>query len=336
MSVTTRLGLGALGAALVLGMLANGLLRTLPWGLNVVLWVGALTAVAATLAGWQGVALTGGGRCLAAPALLLAAGLAWRDLAALGAINLLALGGLLALLAMRARAGRLLVGGVAAWAAAPFLAGVYAAFGVLGLSLTAIRWPELPRGRWLRRALSVGLGLAIAAPLLLIFGGLFAAADAAFERVFNEIARWIFTDLAVHIVMTLVFAWGVAGLLYQLFFGRETRELVGARPAFLGLGPIEFGVILGLLDALFLIFVALQLPYLFGGAAQVTASATLTYADYARRGFFELAVVAALALPLLLLFDWLARRDCEREAGTSGEAGRRGSRGVRGGERPSP
>ena len=62
MSVTTRLGLGALGAALVLGMLADGLLRTLPWGLNVVLWVGALTAVAATLAGWQGVALSGGGR----------------------------------------------------------------------------------------------------------------------------------------------------------------------------------------------------------------------------------------------------------------------------------
>jgi hypothetical protein len=301
--------LGALGAALVLGLLADGLLRTLPWGLNVALWVGALTIVAATLAGWQGAALTGGGRWLAVPALLLAAGLAWRDSAALGALNLLALGGLLALMAMRARAGRLLVGGVAAWAAAPFLAGVYAAFGLFGLTLTAIRWPELPRGRWLRSGLSVGLGLAIAAPLLLIFGGLFAAADSAFERVFAEVARWIFNELVVHVVMTLVFAWGVAGLLYQLFFGRETGDLVGRRPAFLGLGPIEIGIILGLLDALFLVFVALQLPYLFGGATLVTASATLTYAEYARRGFFELAVVAALALPLLLLFDWLARRE---------------------------
>jgi hypothetical protein len=327
-SKTTRLGLGAVGAALVLGMLADGLLRTLPWGLNVALWVGTLMIVVATLAGWQEVALTGGGRWLAAPALLLAAGLAWRDSAALGALNLLALGGLLALIAMRARAGRLAVGGVAAWAAAPFLAGAYAAFGPFGLTVTAIRWPELPRGRWLRSGLSVGLGLAIAAPLLLIFGGLFAAADAAFERVFAEVARWIFSELVVHVIMTLVFAWGVAGLLYQLFFGRETGDLVGRRPAFLGLGPIEIGIILGLLDALFLVFVALQLPYLFGGAALVTASATLTYAEYARRGFFELAVVAALALPLLLLFDWLARREhaatgranCEAGHGTAVEA----------------
>ena len=53
----------------------------------------------------------------------------------------------------------------------------------------------------------------------------------------------------------------------------------------------------------------------------MTASSTLTYADYARRGFFELAIVAALVLPLLLLFDWLARRDVRR--GRSDMEGRR-------------
>jgi hypothetical protein len=34
----------------------------------------------------------------------------------------------------------------------------------------------------------------------------------------------------------------------------------------------------------------------------------LTYAEYARRGFFELVTVSALVLPLLLLTDWLLRR----------------------------
>ena len=33
-----------------------------------------------------------------------------------------------------------------------------------------------------------------------------------------------------------------------------------------------------------------------------------TYAEYARRGFFELVAVAALVLPLLLCAHWLVRR----------------------------
>jgi hypothetical protein len=46
------------------------------------------------------------------------------------------------------------------------------------------------------------------------------------------------------------------------------------------------------------------LPYLFGGAAQV---AQMGYAEYARRGFFELVWVAGLTLPLLLWMHWLLR-----------------------------
>jgi len=45
----------------------------------------------------------------------------------------------------------------------------------------------------------------------------------------------------------------------------------------------------------------LQLGYLFGGAAMVARVAGLTYAEYARRGFFELVAVAALTLPVLLI-----------------------------------
>ena len=50
-----------------------------------------------------------------------------------------------------------------------------------------------------------------------------------------------------------------------------------------------------------------QFRYLFGGAALVQVSETLTYAEYARRGFFELVAVAALLLPIMLLLDWVAR-----------------------------
>ncbi|QIN79139.1 DUF4173 domain-containing protein [Rubrobacter marinus] len=39
------------------------------------------------------------------------------------------------------------------------------------------------------------------------------------------------------------------------------------------------------------------------------ASTGLTYAEYARRGFFELVTVTALVLPLLLLAHWLLRSE---------------------------
>jgi hypothetical protein len=75
------------------------------------------------------------------------------------------------------------------------------------------------------------------------------------------------------------------------------------------LGIVETGIVMGLLDVLFLAFVIVQLRYFFGGAALVQSSTGLTYAEYARRGFFELVTVAALVLPLLLGIHWLLRKE---------------------------
>src|SRR3712207_8645630 len=49
----TRLGLGVLGAALVLGLLGDWLLRATPWGVNLFLWVAALVGAAALVV-WPG------------------------------------------------------------------------------------------------------------------------------------------------------------------------------------------------------------------------------------------------------------------------------------------
>jgi hypothetical protein len=74
------------------------------------------------------------------------------------------------------------------------------------------------------------------------------------------------------------------------------------------LGPVEAGILLGSICGLFGLFVATQLPYLFGGRATLTQTPGLTAAAYARRGFFELLAVMALAVPLLLLIQWATRR----------------------------
>jgi len=68
-------------------------------------------------------------------------------------------------------------------------------------------------------------------------------------------------------------------------------------------------VLLGLLDLLFTAFVVVQVRYFFGGSALVHATTGLTYAEYARSGFFALLAVAALVLPFLLMAHWLLRPD---------------------------
>ncbi|MGH2376696.1 MAG: DUF4173 domain-containing protein, partial [bacterium] len=64
-----------------------------------------------------------------------------------------------------------------------------------------------------------------------------------------------------------------------------------------------------------LAFVLVQVRYFFGGAALVRVVPGLTYAEYARSGFFQLAVVAALVLPLLLVADGLLKNQAVATAG---------------------
>ncbi len=308
MSEGTRLGLSIMGAAVAMGVLGDLLLRARPWGLNATLWILALVAAAGGLALWRRVALRGEGRWLIGPALFFAAALAWRDSATLVALNLLGLLVALGLAVCRARAGRLLVAGLLDYARGLAAAFADAVAGSVLLLTRNIRWVEIPRDGWTGRAAAVGRGLLVALPLIALFGGLFAAADAAFAGIAYRLVGWDLRELFGHVVVTSFWAWLVGGALRRLLVA-ESAPPRGEQRRFALLGIVEASIVLGLLNALFLLFVLVQLRYLFGGAALVGASADLTYAEYARRGFFELVAVAALVLPLLLLADWAVRRE---------------------------
>jgi hypothetical protein len=111
----------------------------------------------------------------------------------------------------------------------------------------------------------------------------------------------------MHVVLATGIAWMSAGLLRDLLATREEERLVSPRVAAPRLGAIEIAVALGAVNVLFLAFVLVQLRFLFGGRDLVEARVGLTYAEYARHGFFELVVVALLVLPLLLGVDALVR-----------------------------
>lgn len=177
-----------------------------------------------------------------------------------------------------------------------------------------------------RLLLIVGRGTLLALPALLVFSGLLAMADSIFASYMIDLfSLQLPFNLAVlgnHIGLTIGFGWAVAGGLIVALHGHGTGELLGPyempaegdtqrlrpinRLRFLGCG--EALTVLVLVDILFGAFMLIQGAYLFGGLDTLERTG-MTFADYARRGFFELVAVAFLALGLLWTLALVARRE---------------------------
>ena len=159
------------------------------------------------------------------------------------------------------------------------------------------------------RVLPYAAGVALAAPLLIVFVLLFSSADAVFQRSVRDVLdtawlRELLPTLPQRLVVAVAVAWCSTGALAisagaPALSGAEhrVRRLLGAEPVTVALIAI---------DLLFAAFVALQLAYLFGGRDTLQASG-IAYSAYARRGFFELVGVAALVGGILFTFDLLVR-----------------------------
>jgi hypothetical protein len=185
---------------------------------------------------------------------------------------------------------------------------------------------SMPRAR-LDRLLPVGRGLLLAVPVVVCFGGLLMSADEVFASYVLSITdlpflwslnltRWFW-----HLLFVSVATYVCAGLLLTaLTIDRsspaqhltpgdvpaegDTQRLPKPRRF---LGFTEALTVLVAIDVLFGSFMAVQARYLFGGI-QTLERTTMTYAQYARRGFFELLVVTCLALGLLWTLAYLTQR----------------------------
>lgn len=310
----SRSAVGAAGGALVMGLLAERLLWRMPWGIGAGLWMAALVGVAALVAWRGGASLRGQGRWMAVPALVFAFALAWRGSATLMALNFLATVAAVILAAWRSREGRLMTARVGEYVAGTLITIAHTIAGALLLT-GEVRWRSAGGDR--RGAGAAVRGLMIAAPLLVVFYALLANADPVFERAVEGLFAWSPQDLLVRAVWVVLWGWITAGLLRQVLLGARLpggAQLTPPRLPF-SLGGIEAAIVLGLLDGLFLLFVVVQIRYLFGGAELVQAAVGMSYAEYARRGFFELVAVTALALPVLLGVDtFVSREDSRRSA----------------------
>ena len=143
--------------------------------------------------------------------------------------------------------------------------------------------------------------LLVCVPLLMVVFPLLTSADALFAQVTRRAADWFDEHLALW-ALRLIFGLLVAPFLFGLLYSlrrpeplkRLTRPVEGLSME--AAGPVT---VLAVLDVLYAFFLAVQCAALFGGADYL-AQVGISYASYARSGFFQLVAVAAVNLACLL------------------------------------
>src|SRR2546425_1278741 len=179
--------------------------------------------------------------------------------------------------------------------------------------------PELGRPLSRRaggRVISVGVGIALAFPFLVVFALLFASADAVFSSALRNVfdfKRWSIGDLIGRIILAAFFAWLGGGLLMVSGRGAETA-FASVLPRLRGILSSTAGTTMLLaVDALFVFFYALAGIGWLGGAS--VAAAILIWRDQTRwllhaAGLLGLAV--AFAVNLTGPNAFVARQDLDR------------------------
>jgi hypothetical protein len=304
MSRGTRLGIALVASALVLGVLGDLLFQGKPLGLNVGLWTLAFAIGLTVLMRVSRAPLHQGRRFMLAPLLVFSAMFAWHASPLLVVANLLALAAAVSMGALRNRRARLHAATLSDYGGGLVGACVSTAFGALPLLMSDISWKEVVGRTRSEKVTAVARGVALGLPLLIVFGALFVAADAVFKHLMSSAVPSVDATAVERLLIIGVWAWLAGGLLRDLLASRDEGEEVPLARERRGVGALEIGVALAFLDLLFLAFVVVQFRYLFGGSTLVQSRAHLTYAEYARHGFFELVAVAGLTLTVLLLADW--------------------------------
>ncbi len=156
-------------------------------------------------------------------------------------------------------------------------------------------------------SLTVVLGAAAALGLVSALLPVLASADALFAAATRDLTEFIRLHLARGLWKLL---WALAltpflfGLLYSL---RREPAKAGSRTA-CTVDSVLFAIVLGALDALYLLFLAVQSAGLFGGP-EYLAQRGVSYAEWARSGFFQMVGVTILNLAALMAALTLSRQE---------------------------
>lgn len=191
----------------------------------------------------------------------------------------------------------------------PFIA---APFVYIAKASTAVREATVEKQKNTTKLKEVLKGVLMAIPVLLVFSLLFASADLVILEYLKKIFNFEYNpEILIQILIVIIISIIVAGALRHTIETQKKERSWVSIDIKRTMGSTSVAVFLGLISALFLVFSIIQITYLFGGANNLEQLG-FTYAEYARKGFGELIVIALLTFGLI----WLAEKSVKREKDT--------------------
>ena len=143
------------------------------------------------------------------------------------------------------------------------------------------------------------IGLVCALPVLIAVTFLLASADAAFESVLGKLTG---TELVMKIITGLIFAPFILSFFFALK-KEEKKEYNGK--VFSGMKENTYIIsFLGVICAVYLLYLFSQFAYVTSALSGILPEKVLP-AEYARRGFFEMCIIAGINLALVYLAQYL-------------------------------
>ncbi len=185
-------------------------------------------------------------------------------------------------------------------------------FSNLGMPFLSFEVLKGNKSKTLRNLILVLIGLVISLPLAVILMSLFMSADAFFADAVNTVIDFIgldfaniFADLFLGFISGIFLAAALLGLKYEKEKEKASIKLGNS------IDSIITGTFLTIINIFLIAFVAFQFVYLFGGTVNITVSG-MSYAEYARRGFFELTAASFLIFAIALFVLFMTKRKEEK------------------------
>lgn len=171
-----------------------------------------------------------------------------------------------------------------------------------------------------QQVLAIALGMLLFLIIASIVLPLLMEADSGgFARLAGSIDNWLQTISAEvwEIIFEIILAIPVAAYMFGLIAGSAHRRGSDSFPRADVLRSIKnlqivpaatIYTMLGTLCALYLVFIASQLPYFFSAFGGELPETWQVYSEYARRGFFELCGITAINLMVLIAANLFSRK----------------------------
>jgi len=165
--------------------------------------------------------------------------------------------------------------------------------------------------------LKILLGLLMALPVMVLVILLLSSADVVFKMIFNSFIQFISSVSAAEIIFTVIFTGICFPFVFSLFFSYLTKwkdssiskqfSIKTDKKEF-SLDSVVVATFLFCVNILYAVFAYVQFSTLFG-AFQSALPQNITYAEYARQGFFQLVAIASINLVFVILSVLLTRRN---------------------------